>query len=72
MKAATRASVDLDQGFLPGRSTREPRLASDLLRTLGVDGRTFTEQKLAVREWLSSHRANRLLRDDLEESGLLS
>jgi hypothetical protein len=71
MRAATRTSVDLDQGFLPGRSPREPRLAKDLLRALGVDRRTRDVQRRAVQQWLSSHRANRLLRDDLEEAGLL-
>lgn len=72
MKTATRSRVDLDQGFLPGRSPREPRLAKDLLRLLEVDRKSRDEQREAVKKWLQDHRPSRLLRDDLKDAELLS
>ncbi len=72
MRTLTRIKADLDQGFLPGRSRRAPKLYGDLLTVLGVTDESFEAQREAVTVWLESHRPNRLLRDDLRAHGFLS
>jgi hypothetical protein len=69
---ATAPAVDLDQGFLPGRSRRVPLLVSDLLVALGVAKKSRRKQEEAVGDWLAANKPNRLLRDDLEDHGFVS
>ena len=71
MKTATTHKLDVDQGFLPGRSRRVPILVSDLLKLLGVAGESVATQRDAVKRWLRENTPNRLLRDDLRDHKLL-